>query len=248
MAVVYELSDGQTITFFFHNPDVTPQKIAPSDELISWKLLLNKRDITIIAAPERGKDINVHEVAQRLMKLAVKNSPAFQRANARRAERMKQIEELKAEIAGLEKELADTQHELEVARVEYEERSMNPPNPEKDYYYFRQNEIQNRFIAIKRALMALGWLQGSDGVSLMDTLSSHAVVYQAKNNTICEMEPGSFIRWATAVPGAQSKSSSTNTRKTMPKRHKSLLTESTRRPSNLYQGSDPFLPPIGFGG
>ncbi|MGZ8921894.1 MAG: defense against restriction DarA-related protein [Methylosarcina sp.] len=184
VAVVYELSDGQTITFFFHNPDIDPRKIAPPDELISWKLLLNKRDITIIAAPERGKDINVHEVAQRIMKLAAKNSPAFQRANARRAERMKQIEDLKAEIAGLEKELASAQSELEAAKLEYEERSMNPPNPEIEYLYRRQNEMQNRFIAIKKALMGLGWLQGADGVSMVNTLSNHAVIYQAKENNL----------------------------------------------------------------
>lgn len=42
VAVVYELADGQTISIYFHNPDVTPAKIAPQDELISWKWMLNK--------------------------------------------------------------------------------------------------------------------------------------------------------------------------------------------------------------
>jgi hypothetical protein len=125
------------------------------------------------------------------MQLAAKNSPAFQRANVRRAERMQQIEDLKTEITALEKELAQAQSELEVAKQEYEERSLNPPNPPtlkkgdfQDYYRYRLNEIQNRFIAVKRALMAMGWLQGADGISLMDTLSSHAVVYQAKDTRI----------------------------------------------------------------
>ncbi|MGZ8942623.1 MAG: defense against restriction DarA-related protein, partial [Methylobacter sp.] len=125
VAVIYELSDGQTVSVYFHNPDVTPQRIAPADELISWRWLLNKRDITLVVAPERGQDLNVNTVASRIMQLATKNSPAFQRANARRAERMKQIEELKAEIAGLEKELASAQSELEAAKLEYEDRSMN---------------------------------------------------------------------------------------------------------------------------
>lgn len=182
VAVVFELSDGQTVSIFFHNPDVNPRKIAPADELISWKWLLNKRDITLLTAPERGRDLEIKNVASRVMQLAAKNSPAFQRANARRAERMQQIEDLKSEITAFEKELAQAQIELEAAKLAYEERSLNPPNPEQEYLYRRQNELQNRFIAVKRALMARGWLQGSDGVSLVDTLSSHAVVYQAKDN------------------------------------------------------------------
>ncbi len=84
--------------------------------------MLNKKDITVIAAPERGLDLNVKSVAERIMKLAVKNSPAFIRANANRAEKLAVIEALKVEIPVLEKELADAQHELEVAKVESESR------------------------------------------------------------------------------------------------------------------------------
>lgn len=125
VAVIFELSDGQTVTIFMHNPDVTPKKIAPTDELISWKWLLNKKDITIVVAPERGQDLNVRNVAQRIMKLAEKNSPAFARANVKRAERMEQIQDLRDEITVLEKELVAAQSDLEAAKLEYEERKEN---------------------------------------------------------------------------------------------------------------------------
>jgi len=122
VACIFELSDGQTISVFFHNPDTTPKKIMPTDEMVSWKWLLNKKDITIVVAPEKGKDLNVRQVATRLMKLAEKNSPAFQRTNAKRAEKMQALEGLKTEVAGLEKTLKDKQHELEVAKIEAEDR------------------------------------------------------------------------------------------------------------------------------
>ncbi|KAB0579194.1 hypothetical protein F7Q92_15210 [Ideonella dechloratans] len=121
VAAIFELSDGQTVSIFFHNPDVTPGKMAPTDEVISWKWLLNKKDITIVVAPERGADLNVREVARRIMRLAEKNSPAFQRLNAKRAERMGAIQSLKDEITGLEAELSAAQHELEVAKVDAED-------------------------------------------------------------------------------------------------------------------------------
>ncbi|HEJ4320062.1 TPA: hypothetical protein SL531_001349 [Pseudomonas aeruginosa] len=121
VAVIFELSDGQTVSIYFHNPDGSPGKMAPTDEVISWKWLLNKKDITIVVAPERGSDLNVREVARRIMHLSEKNSAAFQRVNARRAERMGAIQALKNEISELETELASAQNELEVAKVEVEE-------------------------------------------------------------------------------------------------------------------------------
>ena len=83
--VVFSMDDGQTVSVWFHNPDTTPAKLMPLDELISWKWMLNKKDVTIVVAPESGKDLNVREVARRVMRLAAKNSAAFQRANANRA-------------------------------------------------------------------------------------------------------------------------------------------------------------------
>lgn len=114
VAVVYELSDGQSISVFFHNPDKNPNKILPADDMISWKWLLNKKDVTILVAPERGNDLNVREVARRMMKIAEKNSSRFARANASRAERMANIEAMKqsaaekeAILTGLESEIMD---------------------------------------------------------------------------------------------------------------------------------------------
>lgn len=121
VAAIFELSDGQTVSIYFHNPDVTPNKMAGTDEVISWKWLLNKKDITIVVAPERGEDLNIREVARRIMKLAEKNSAAFQRANGKRSETMRRIESLKEETASLEKELESAQRELEVAKQQAED-------------------------------------------------------------------------------------------------------------------------------
>lgn len=129
VAVVYELSDGQTISVYLHNPDTTPAKLAPLDELISWKWLLNKKDVTIVVAPERGVDLQVNEVARRLMRLANKNSAAFQRANAKRAESMQEIQALEAEVKKLESTLEQQQKDLEVARLKAEEGTVVQPDP-----------------------------------------------------------------------------------------------------------------------
>mgnify|MGYP001678848444 CR=1 FL=1 len=130
VAVVYELADGQTISIYFHNPDVTPSKIAPQDELISWKWMLNKKDITILVAPEKGQDLDPREVMRRVAKIAIKNRPTFERNNNARVERVKRVEALKAEIVVLEKEVEEKTHTLEILRMKIEEKRNMQPEPE----------------------------------------------------------------------------------------------------------------------
>lgn len=103
---LYELSDGQTVSIWMHNPDSTPNRILPQDELVSWRWMLNKKDITLLVAPERGQDLNPREVSRRIMKLAQKNSARFATANATRAARMQSIDGLKGAVAEKEAELA----------------------------------------------------------------------------------------------------------------------------------------------
>lgn len=120
VVALFELSDGQTVSVYFHNPDATPGKILPTDEMISWKWLLNKKDITIVVAPERGTDLAVREVGRRIMKLASRNSAAFGRANAKRTERLQNIAALNGEIVTLEGQLQSLQSQIEIADIEAE--------------------------------------------------------------------------------------------------------------------------------
>jgi len=128
VAAVIELADGQTISIFFHNPDVTPQKISPTDQLVSWKCMLNKKDVTIVVAPEKGADLNVREVSRRIMKLATKNSDRFAKANVKKAERTQALEVAKSEVEtkqatleNINKEIAD----LEVRKQTKDEKAKN---------------------------------------------------------------------------------------------------------------------------
>ena len=117
IAAVFALSDGQSLSIYFHNPDTTPKTIKPTDELISWKALLNKKDVTATVAPESGKIMSEMDVAKRMFRLAEKNSASFQRQSGKNAEKAANITALNTEIAGLEKELADKQKRLEAAKI-----------------------------------------------------------------------------------------------------------------------------------
>lgn len=175
VAAVFEFSDGQTVSVFFHNPDITPKKIMPTDELISWKWVLNKKDVTILVAPERGKDLNVREVARRMTKLVEKNSERFQRANEKKAERMAVIETKKTTITQKESQLAELNQEIS----QLEAAKDKPATPEltieaattpegyarisksqalkEDFQDVLDSFFQQRIIDVRNALRELGW-------------------------------------------------------------------------------------------
>lgn len=117
IAVIFAMDDGQAVTVWLHNPDTTPNKLTPMDELVSWKWMLNKKDVSIVVAPESGRDLNAREVARRVMKLTEKNSEAFKRANARAADLAAQHAAVDAEIPVLEAQVAKLQDQVEVARI-----------------------------------------------------------------------------------------------------------------------------------
>jgi hypothetical protein len=126
VACVFELSDGQTLSIFFHNPDVTPAKIMPGDDLVSWKWMLNKKDITIVVAPERGRDLDVRLVARRVMALAAKNSARFASTNAKRAATLENIAKLETEFNEKTVVLNGLIRDIEEAEFELEQRTLAP--------------------------------------------------------------------------------------------------------------------------
>jgi hypothetical protein len=75
--------------------------------------MLNKKDVTIVVAPEKGKDLNPREVATRIMKLVQANSARFAKANATKAARMANIEAMKSQIEAKTAELAQLEAEIE---------------------------------------------------------------------------------------------------------------------------------------
>lgn len=124
VAAVFELSDGQTVAIFFHNPDVTPKKTLGTDEVVSWKWMLNKKDVTIVVAPERGRDLNIQNVAARVMTLAARNSNRFAQTNAKRAERMASIASLQQEFADGETTLAALNTEICELETQVQQRNV----------------------------------------------------------------------------------------------------------------------------
>lgn len=118
VAAILALADGQTISVYFRSAgsNIT---MRPSDELISWKWMLNKLDITIAVARESGTELDLRDVARRVMRLALKNSAAFSRANAGKTQTLESIARLKAQIEEGAAELAALQLKIEAKNAAF---------------------------------------------------------------------------------------------------------------------------------
>ena len=133
----FEMDDGQAVGVFFHNPDKNPKKLDPTDEMISYKWVLNKKDITIAVAPENGKDVIIRTVAKRIMLLVEKNHDRFMKANSDKAELNQKEQDLTAQVAekqavlkGLQDEVAALQVrkvQVEAERLAQEEAAIQTP-------------------------------------------------------------------------------------------------------------------------
>lgn len=120
VAMQFNLSDGQTFTILFHNPDADPKKLSPQDTMVSWKWMLNKRDITAAVSPKNGENVQLAPLATRMMKVAKANSKRFAAAQSKKAQNQqaltdaqKEVDDKKAKLDTINAHIAELQGELE---------------------------------------------------------------------------------------------------------------------------------------
>ena len=88
LPAIIPLSDGQTVTVMFHSPSGDQARIAPTDTLVAFQFLLNKKDVTHVVAPMGGQAMSLSQVTMVLSNLIEKNTQKFQKAQ-KRQQRMK---------------------------------------------------------------------------------------------------------------------------------------------------------------
>ena len=97
VTVQIPFSDGQVVSIVFHSPDNNKMKITADDEIIAFRWLLNKRDITHVVSPEGDAEVSLQEIGKRTAQLVEKNSARFQVMQKDLVAQKKKLEELKAQ-------------------------------------------------------------------------------------------------------------------------------------------------------
>ncbi|MGP4716889.1 hypothetical protein ACTXGL_09660 [Psychrobacter sp. T6-6] len=138
IAFVFDLSDGQKLSIWFHKPLESSSKLLPTDYMVSWKWMLNKRDVTAALSPKHGENVQLPALARRIMRLAAKNSKRFKAAQARKAKVEQElldaeqtVADRKSTISMLDIDIMDLNKKIDMAMQERKDESEKPPEPEK---------------------------------------------------------------------------------------------------------------------
>ena len=97
VTVQIPFSDGQVVSIIFHSPDNNKMKIMADDEIIAFRWLLNKRDITHVVSPENDAEVSLQEIGKRTAQLVEKNSARFQVMQKELVAQRKTLEDLKTQ-------------------------------------------------------------------------------------------------------------------------------------------------------
>ena len=163
----FEMDDGQAVGVFFHNPDKTPKKIDPTDEMISYKWVLNKKDITIAVAPEQGKDLVIRTVAKRIMQLVEKNHERFVKANGDKAALNQTEQDLSAQVTEKQATLKGLQDEvvaLQARKAEKEAAQLAQEKVIEPVVQEPEATLSNRFAEHDAIAKQYGYSVNSSGV------------------------------------------------------------------------------------
>lgn len=172
VSVIFELSDGQTITIWFHSAGASNTKIQQQDELVSWRWALNKKDVSILVAKENGQELNPRIIARRVMALAARNSDKFAKANADRAERLNSIdvlkrgaEEKRTTLETLTTKVTELKQQVEQRKAKAVEKQAEPTLTREQAV---TRALASRIEGIKTALKYIDWdaVPGSDDMKV----------------------------------------------------------------------------------
>ncbi len=111
VGIIFEMSDTQTITVLFNNPDTTPAKLTGTDILTSWKWILNKRDVTAILQPRAVDARKYPQLAARMIRVLAKNHDRFKRAQMARSKEELLLEELVGQVESAQSQLRTMQQQ-----------------------------------------------------------------------------------------------------------------------------------------
>nr|WP_313098356.1 hypothetical protein [Moraxella sp. CTOTU48717] len=166
VAMQFNLSDGQTFTILFHNPDADPKKLSPQDTMVSWKWMLNKRDITAAVSPKNGENVQLAPLATRMMKVAKANSKRFAAAQSKKAQNQqaltdaqKEVDDKKAKLDTINAHIAELQGELEKVSSADDGNTEQATTTTADLTARQQAAAMEKFNEAKSILLDNGWRQ-----------------------------------------------------------------------------------------
>jgi len=151
VSVQFAVSDGQTITAFFHSPNSASSSLGADDKVISFRFTVNKQDVTGAIVRTKGKDLPSVKVAAILAKIVADNAPTFAEAKAKRDSQVSELQDLITQIKGGEEEIGVLQTQM----ADFEDQSKGLSSDLEDLQaaleskQFQLSSLQGQFVTLQ---------------------------------------------------------------------------------------------------
>jgi len=208
VTVQFPLSDGQTLSIIFHSPEGNKMKITASDEILAFRWLLNKRDITVAVAPDSaeegnlpglpaaGKDVSLEDVGMRCAQLISKNSARFAAKSAELVAAKKLKEELSVQADQLQASNGQLQQDLSSKIYEDEQAAakINAIQKQLENQINYNEELRAKLEGMKATGAGNnGKADGEDTTGGVDKVAADAALFEEKKaNFIQELKGRDF--------------------------------------------------------
>jgi len=214
VTVQFPINDGQTLSIIFHSPDNNKMKITAADEIIAFRWLLNKRDITSAVAPDSAeegtlpgmaaaKDVSLEEVGIRCAQLISKNSDRFASKSAEIQQAKKELEEIKGQVTGLQDANGQLQQDLAAKVYEDEQTAAKIAATQKqlDAQVNYNDELRSKLDALKATGAGnAGKEHGEDTTGGASKADQEAAEFEAKKAAFeGELKGRGFVGTSTAL-------------------------------------------------
>lgn len=120
VTVQLPFSDGQSVSVVFHSPEGDKKRIGPEDQIIAFRWLLNKRDITHVVAPEGGAEVSLDTIAVRITQLVQKNTARFASQQKEAVEEQRQLNQANADFDAAEASRFAVMERIAATKAEYD--------------------------------------------------------------------------------------------------------------------------------
>ena len=192
VTVQLPFTDGQVVSIVFHSPEVDRLRITADDEIIAFRWIMGRKDITQWVAPEEDptiggfREVPLATIANRIAKLVAKNSAKFMKRQKSAAEDKAKLDAAQSRVAALKAQADELTASIDqLQNDKATEDKLGSTNAELSALKAENTELEAQIDALNKAISDFrknvpSLQPTSDGENGVDSTEKLAAMLEAK--------------------------------------------------------------------
>lgn len=159
VTVQLPFTDGQVVSIVFHSPEVDRLRITADDEIIAFRWIMGRKDITQYVAPEEDptiggyREVPLATVAKRIAMLVAKNSAKFMGKAKKAAEDKAKLDAAESRVTALKNRADEIRDSMDTLQNDKSiEDNLGKASSELQALRAENTELEAQIAALKDAI------------------------------------------------------------------------------------------------